>query len=102
LGFWKPLEGARATVLVNVAERDDVAVVSCLLGVAAAFAADADAGDVDFFIGRLALGRRDPAGDPKADAGHSALFQKIAAIGPAFHEVTPRMKESQMDRDQAG
>ena len=72
-------------MIIDVAQSDDVAVVAGLLGVAVAFAAHADASDVDFFVGRFAVGQGKPSGHPEADPGQGGLFQEIATAGFTFH-----------------
>src|SRR5882672_3827391 len=56
-----------------------------LVGVTIALAAHADAGDVDFFIGRFTVGQSDPPGRPEAQPRQPRLFQKISTIGPVSH-----------------
>src|SRR5262249_53158503 len=75
----------------------DIADRAGLVGVAAAFAADADAGDVDLVVvGGDDVGAGDSAGDPEADSGGGTLFQKVTTSGTLFHGTTPWLRGEQV------
>src|SRR5689334_2572289 len=66
------IEGRRLgqTLLIDVADGNDIAVPRGLRGITAALAVDADAGETDLLVGRLPffISLRG-AGDPEADPG---------------------------------
>ena len=77
-------------LIVHVAKGDDLAVLGGAVHVAGAFAADADAGDVDFVVGGFALAAEgDAAGRPEAEAGDGGFLDELAAIGASTHGVSP-------------
>ncbi len=66
-------------LLVDVADGDEVGVLGGLLAVAVAFAADADAGEVDPLVGGFAgkfVGPGLAAGNPNAGAGEYCSFKE--------------------------
>ena len=76
-------------VVVDVTQRDDVAEAAGVLGITQPFAANADAGDVQFFIGRPAVGPHQPPGDPEAKPGQAGLLEELATIALAAHPAAP-------------
>ena len=71
-------------IIVDVADRDDVAVALDLLGIAGPFAADADAGELQPLVGRLAggsgIGPRAASADESAQSDHSRGLDEIAPV----------------------
>jgi hypothetical protein len=72
-------------ILIDVAEGDDVAVIAGLVAIAVPLAADADAGDVEFLVGRFALGPGETASHPKTEAGQGGIADEVAARSSWFH-----------------
>ena len=66
-------------VAVDIADRDDVAELSRIVGVAAAFAANADADHIGPLVRRLAEGWAAAAGNPKADTSGRGDLQEFTA-----------------------
>ena len=73
-------------MVVDIAQGDDVAVIAGLVGVTVPFASHSDAGDVDFFVGRFAVGQCKSPGHPEAHPRQGSLFQEIATAGFGFHK----------------
>ena len=72
-------------LVVDVADGDHLAVVPGVAGVAGPLAADADAGEANFFQGTPAFARGDAAGDPKPGPHGSRRLHKLAARLSAAH-----------------
>jgi len=76
--------GGGEVVFVDIAQGHDVfAADAAHIGPAAAV--DADNADVEFFVGRVAFGRRAGAGHPEAACGQRGALEKLATIGLPAH-----------------
>ena len=71
---------ALQNVFVNVADCDQIGVLGGILRIVIASSPDADAGNGDSFVRRLALLRPNAAGHPKAEAGYGGCLQELATI----------------------
>ena len=65
---------------VDIAQRVDLAELGGVLDVALALAADADAAELNLFVGRLAFRGMQSAGDPIADARGRRSLKKRTSI----------------------
>src|SRR5579862_1033105 len=78
------------SLVVDVAEADDVAELGDVAHVAPTLASRADAGDADLGVGRLLLAVADLAtGDPESGGAHAGILEELAAIAALGHECLP-------------
>ena len=87
-GLGMPRGGFRHTLLVYIAQRNDI-LAADRPRIRSASAIGPDDADVEFLIRRSAVGRIAGAGDPDADSGQSGVLQKATAVRSAIHRETP-------------
>ena len=83
------LQHAVERVLVDVAQRENLAELGCVSHVAVALAAHADAADLNLFVRRSALLRLQPAGNPITHPNGCRCLNKTASIGHECHVESP-------------